>query len=48
MKTRFTIMLVGLIVFFVSTASLAHDSGYGGGYGGNGLSGDIAVRPGLQ
>jgi hypothetical protein len=43
MKTRFPLLLVGLIGLFVSTAALAHDSGYGGAYGGNGLSGGISV-----
>ena len=43
MKTRCTVLLVGLISLFVSTAVLAHGSGYGGVYGGNGLSGGISV-----
>lgn len=43
MKTRFTLMLPGLIGLFVSTAALAHGSGHGDVYVGNGLSGGISV-----
>jgi hypothetical protein len=48
MKTCLKFLFVGLIGLFVSTAALAHGSGYGGAYGGNGLSGDIPAQPGLQ